>query len=101
MGNTNIRCSQCGLVNFATATECRRCRSPLSAGTGDGTAFNPTSPNFVSEKFRPETTTLGLPDYKTAVPMVAALEHQHGLPPHRLVSLPSTHPLVLSQPAHR
>src|SRR3954462_15011062 len=68
MGNTNIRCSQCGLVNFATATECRRCHSPLSAGTGDGTAFDPTSPNFGPEKFRPGTTTLGLPDYKTAVP---------------------------------
>jgi len=61
MGNANIRCPQCGLVNFTTAAECRRCHSPLSAAASDRTVLDPANPSFV-------TPTGGLPDYKTAVP---------------------------------
>src|ERR1043165_4748209 len=59
MGNVNIRCPQCGLVNFTTATECRRCHTPLSATAGDS-GFDPANPSFVTPR--------GLPDYKTAIP---------------------------------
>ncbi|HSS50695.1 MAG TPA: hypothetical protein VLX28_17285 [Thermoanaerobaculia bacterium] len=68
MGNANVRCPQCGLVNFVAATECRRCHAPLSAAAGDRTVFDPANPSYVPEKLGPRTSTVGLPDYKTAVP---------------------------------
>lgn len=32
MSTNNIKCAQCGLVNWASAVECKRCRGPLAPG---------------------------------------------------------------------
>jgi phage FluMu protein Com len=52
---TNTKCAKCGLVNFATATECKRCGVALASGGangishsfgGNGNSFNSNANSF-------------------------------------------------------
>jgi hypothetical protein len=40
----SIRCAKCGLVNFATSPECKRCQSPLSAPAPAAASHGFTAP---------------------------------------------------------
>lgn len=46
---SNAKCSGCGLVNFASASECKRCGALLGAFGGDYAA--PRAPEFQAEPF--------------------------------------------------
>ncbi len=49
----NLKCSNCGLVNFATAINCQRCQTTFVSQAQSTAQFNTPQTEFASNHYRP------------------------------------------------
>ena len=74
----NIKCAECGLVNWATELECKRCKSLLTVQDNQADqliAYAPEARPFFSTGLKILCGVLGLAIVMMVVSRVAGLEH--------------------------